>query len=201
MARTFKNLTLPENHVIIQAVRPLLDAAVAQATAQATAFLAELKAAIDAQPLLDILAPYPEYVSCHAPVLAQRTRTAKLEYRMLLERLTTELDDPNADDYSVPAMPTTVVWSKAGAEKYMAKVVSKAEHQYVAYALKLISKIECDGNVAQAAVLAGDERLWQLSVLTVTMQDGSVQRWQTKMIWNVSVLGNIFNQFPTRRLK
>lgn len=201
VARTKKTLTLPENHVIAKAVQPLRDAAVAQAAERALAFLKELKAKVDAQPLLDTLAPFPEYVSYRAPRAEHVAHTAAHEFRTLVRELTEELPDPNADDYSQPDMPTTVVWSEQGAQVYLERMIAKAEHNFVVYALKLIAKVEADGQVAATASLSGTDDLWLESTLAVTLADGTVQRWLTKMIWNVSVLGNVFNQYPTRLLK
>lgn len=41
--------------------------------------------------------------------------------------------------------------------------------------------------------------IWNNCTLTVTCQDGDTQVWHTKCIFNRSVLGKYFNQWPTRR--
>ena len=43
--------------------------------------------------------------------------------------------------------------------------------------------------------------MWGYSVLTVTKEDGSVERWKTQQIMNISVLGLLFAQWPSRKMK
>ncbi len=64
------------------------------------------------------------------------------------------------------------------------------------YVNKLSTKI---GEGIVSAEITG--RLWDYSTLTVTKNDGSVERWRTQQIINVSCLGKLFNQWPTRRSK
>jgi hypothetical protein len=64
------------------------------------------------------------------------------------------------------------------------------------YVNKLSTKI---GEGVVSAEITG--RLWDYSTLTVTKNDGSVERWRTQQIINVSCLGKLFNQWPTRRSK
>ena len=52
-----------------------------------------------------------------------------------------------------------------------------------------------------SAVYAGACSPWEFSVLTISLDSGTVQKWKTKMILNVSCLGKIFNQYPSRLLK
>lgn len=62
------------------------------------------------------------------------------------------------------------------------------------YVRKLTQKVgECD-----TATVVGN--LWMGSTLTVTKGDVT-ERWNTKIIVNVSCLGKVFNQFPTRLKK
>lgn len=72
-----------------------------------------------------------------------------------------------------------------------------ASAQYDAFIAKLNSKI---GEGVVSAELTGNH-VWGYSILTVTKEDGSVEKWKTQMIINVSKLGNVFNQFPTRKMK
>ena len=50
------------------------------------------------------------------------------------------------------------------------------------------------------AILTG-EHVWGHSILTVCHADGTTHQWRTEMIINVSKLGALFNQWPTRKLK
>lgn len=70
-----------------------------------------------------------------------------------------------------------------------------AAAQFDAYVFKLTEKV---GECVSATV---DGKLWNYSVLTVTKADGTVERWKTQQILNVSVLGKLFNQWPTRLMK
>lgn len=43
--------------------------------------------------------------------------------------------------------------------------------------------------------------VWFQSELDVVTVAGERQTWRTKMIFNVSCLGKVFNQWPTRQVK
>jgi hypothetical protein len=43
--------------------------------------------------------------------------------------------------------------------------------------------------------------IWGHSVLTVTLPNGTVERWKTQQIVNQSKLGLLFNQWPSRKMK
>jgi hypothetical protein len=63
-----------------------------------------------------------------------------------------------------------------------------------AYVAKLVSKVgDCDEAIV-------DGSLWDHSILTVA-KGAAIERWKTQQIINVSVLGNLFNQWPTRLVK
>jgi len=71
-----------------------------------------------------------------------------------------------------------------------------AAAQYEAFVAKLTEKV---GEVS-SATLEGNH-VWGYSFLTVETADGESQIWKTQMIINVSKLGKLFNQFPTRKVK
>lgn len=81
--------------------------------------------------------------------------------------------------------------------KHIADAEERAASEYNMYVFKLVEKI---GAGARVATLAGSH-VWSNSVLTVSMEDGSQQRWHTKQIWNRSKHDLHFPQWPTRRLK
>ena len=68
--------------------------------------------------------------------------------------------------------------------------------QYDEFVAKLVAKI---GKVTEAT-LVGDH-VWSFSILSVVKEDGSEEKWKTQMIINVSKLGKLFNQWPTRKMK
>lgn len=72
----------------------------------------------------------------------------------------------------------------------------RASHAYDAFILKLCQKI----GPHTAATLDGDH-VWSYSVLCVTRTDGSVSRWKTQQITNVSKYGKVFAQWPSREMK
>lgn len=71
-----------------------------------------------------------------------------------------------------------------------------AAAQYDSFVTKLNMKI---GEVTEAK-LEGNH-VWGYSHLLVTKADGTKEIWKTQMIINVSKLGLVFNQFPTRKVK
>lgn len=81
-------------------------------------------------------------------------------------------------------------------QRYYAIVRADASASFDTYVAKLTAKI---GPVRTACI--DSAYLWNGSVLTVGKPDGTTERWHTQMIINVSVLGKLFNQWPTRKLK
>lgn len=92
--------------------------------------------------------------------------------------------------------PEPVVMNSVGIKKFVEMAEKNANDQYDAFIEKLNSKV---GNCI-SAVLDGNH-VWGYSLLTVEKADGSTEIWKTQMIVNVSKLGKIFNQFPTRKSK
>lgn len=74
--------------------------------------------------------------------------------------------------------------------------VRSAEVAYVAFAGKLETKV---GEVTSATL--DGSHVWGLSVMTVKTVGGETVKWQTRQIWNRSVLGKVFAQWPTRVIK
>lgn len=62
---------------------------------------------------------------------------------------------------------------------------------------------ETAGSEAARDAIGADYQgsLWSGSTMTYTNADGSLDTWSTKIILNVSCLGKIFNQYPTRLAK
>lgn len=68
---------------------------------------------------------------------------------------------------------------------------------YDAFVAKLVGKV---GDGVEAADLDGNH-VWGRSTLTVRKAAGKVERWKTQMIVNVSCLGKVFNQWPSRKVR
>ena len=86
--------------------------------------------------------------------------------------------------------------SEESEDLYVKRCVANAAQDFDMYVGKLCVKT---GEVTSAS-LEVSSSVWGSSVLTVTKPDGSV-RWKTQMIINCSVLGKVFNQWPTRLVK
>lgn len=77
------------------------------------------------------------------------------------------------------------------------------EHDFDTYSIKLAGKIALP---VESATITG--KLWNYSFLVARIESGfwngserqPFQRWKTQMILNTSVLGKLFNQWPTRRV-
>ena len=91
--------------------------------------------------------------------------------------------------------PCLVMMDAGRIELFLKQVALDAAADFDAYVGKLTKKV---GDVVSAKV---EGALWQGSRLTVTKADGSIERWNTQQIINVSVLGKLFNQWPTRKQK
>jgi hypothetical protein len=80
--------------------------------------------------------------------------------------------------------------------KFVQQCKEAAAASYDAFVAKLSAKIgDCT-----SATLSGNH-VWGRSTLTVTKPDGATERWHTQQIVNQSVLGLLFNQWPTRKGK
>lgn len=80
--------------------------------------------------------------------------------------------------------------------KFVERRKREAGEQYDEFVAKLIGKI---GHVVQAS-LEGSH-VWAHSILSVVKVDGTIEKWKTQQIVNVSKLGKHFNQWPTRKMK
>lgn len=80
-------------------------------------------------------------------------------------------------------------------ERFIKEERANAGFSFDKYVAKLIKKV---GDVDEAAIDSG--AVWHGSTLTVRKGD-KVEQWYTQQIINVSVLGKVFNQWPTRKLK
>lgn len=80
--------------------------------------------------------------------------------------------------------------------KFIKDARKDAALQYDLFVEKLCTKI---GAVTKAE-LAGNH-VWSFSFLTVTKANGSKEVWKTQQIMNVSKLGKVFAQWPTRKVR
>lgn len=169
-------------HPVGAAVEPLRTATIERVGQEFDAYVARITERVaKANGDIDVLAPQPN------------SRTdGRIEYkrkqalRAAYYRICT-----HTGDYKAPVAVDQDKVVRACREE-----MDNASAQYDAFIAKLVGKV---GDCVDATI-AGSH-VWGHSVLTVTKADGSVQRWKTQQILNVSVLGNVFNQWPTRLTK
>jgi len=92
--------------------------------------------------------------------------------------------------------PEIVEMSQPKIDHFVESAEKMAAAQYEAYVGKLNHKI---GEVKEAKLVGS--AVWQHSILEVKKADGTSENWKTQMILNVSKLGTVFNQWPTRKVK
>lgn len=166
------------------AVAHLKDDAVARAEQEAVKVIKIVAKDLEAHGMdMNKAAPYPRQV-----------RTGDDERAVSKHQLYSHL--VKSVGYSYGGGPRIVEMSDTMSARFIERAKEDAAAQYDAFVNKLIEKI---GAVASAK-LEGDH-VWGFSYLTVTLPDGSKEVWKTQMIVNVSKLGKLFNQFPTRRMK
>lgn len=107
-------------------------------------------------------------------------------------RVSRRLHDP---DYRKLDFDTTI-------EAIKVKAVELAKQSLDGYCAKLSRKIldTSDNGSTLKAEYVGGSNPWGYSHLRVDTSNGQ-QLWRTKMIINVSCLGTVFNQWPTRLVK
>lgn len=95
-----------------------------------------------------------------------------------------------------PNEPNIRKQDDAAEARFIARARDDAAAQYDAFVFKMVGKI----GAAETASLTGSH-VWGESFLTVTKPDGSREVWKTQQILNVSALGTLFNQWPSRKVK
>ncbi len=179
-------------HPVAAAVAPMKDEAIEASRVKALAILDNIKARLEAAGWdLEIAAPWPDtHNSSRAEYASKRARA----------QLYASLTKPSPDRQFCrrPKDPDIRVWSEEDAVRYVKQAQRDAAAQYDAYVIKLIGKVGDGVLAAEMSYLAG---LWYNSVLVVTKEGGLTERWKTSCIINVSKLGTVFNQWPTRKIK
>lgn len=96
--------------------------------------------------------------------------------------------------HGLPGVPDIRIMSVEAQADFIRTAALDAADQYDSFVAKLISKVgSCD-----LAKLEGSH-VWGCSFLTVVKGD-TAEVWKTRQIINVSSLGKIFNQWPTRKV-
>lgn len=174
---------------IAQAIEPLRQAAIDNATQKARAFLIKVSDALaandgDARKA----APYPHGMDSNY--------MAKKGWHNQVIMCSKDDNKARNNYAAVPKNPDYRKMDFEVSKRFVEKFQQEASIEFDSYVAKLKEKI---GEVTSAQV-SGDF-VWSHSILTVTKEDGSVEKWKTQMIINVSKHGKLFNQFPTRKMK
>lgn len=90
-------------------------------------------------------------------------------------------------------------FSQEAEARFIEESREAAALEYEGFVLKMIEKITKFGNISSATI--DGNHVWGYSHLTVELESGETQVWRTQMIINVSKLGKLFNQFPSRKVK
>ena len=168
-----------------RALHPRKAAAVQSAREQAVAKIAQLRKDLEAAGWdIRAAAPVPNNV-WDSGYKAARAR------RSVYESVTKSVDS----SYSRSG-PRIVEMDQNGIDRFISNSEQDAALQYDAFICKMVAKV---GDVTDAT-LQGDH-VWSHSILTVTLPDGSQQRWKTQQIVNYSVYGTPYLQWPSRIVK
>ena len=171
--------------IILAAVEPLRADAIARAEQRARNWAARIEAELEAAGGdLNVYAPYPRSTD--------GDYKQRLARRKAIEAIVThkEVVSRRISD------PEIVSINAARVERIVAFAREDASASFDAYAAKLAGKV---GEIRSASICGAS--LWDGSLLTVENEAGAIQRWHTQQIVNCSVLGKVFNQWPTRLRK
>jgi hypothetical protein len=137
---------------------------------------------------MNLVAPYPMG-------FLPRREFAQAQNKNLFYSSLTKIDK---DKYTVvDRRELYVVWSDEAVEHKVGQVRAATAADFDAYVCKLNTKV---GEHTAAALVFETNYLWSNSTIDVSKLDGTVERWNTKTIVNCSVLGLVFNQWPTRKV-
>lgn len=185
---------------ITAAVMPLKTEAMERAKKVAQDFISQTMMDLEVHGWdLNKVAPYPAS-TLRRPAYMKAKRT-----RAIYESLTTRV--AMADDkpwYNPSRDPNIRAKDEAKCAQFISEAEADAGVQYMAFIGKLQSKVGPD---VVEATLQGSH-VWGYSTLTVKIIqeiDGAfshrTERWRTHQIVNISKLGKVFNQWPTRKVK
>lgn len=175
-----------------RALHPQKVEAVARARQYAEETIAAVKADLEANGMkINAVAPRARYNDY------SRGREAINAKHSLYSSLTEGNDEVNG--YSVRCDHADYVVKMSA--RYIARFIENNERdaalQYDSFICKMVAKI---GEGAVEAEIKGTH-IWGYSFLTVVMADDSKEVWKTQQIVNVSKLGRLFNQWPSRKMK
>lgn len=173
-------------NLIEAAIAPIKADAVLLAAKNANATIKSIIAKLD-EHAWDVNAAYPVPRDCwHADYKSSRVLLARAR---TITTHTSGIQRPNGPCFRLRSAANEALFVKSAEE--MAAV------NYDRFVEKLVQKI---GAGVVSATIEGNH-VWGHSILTVTKEDGSVERWKTQTILNFSVHGTPFNQWPSRKVR
>lgn len=179
-----KLITKDQTGLIAAAVAPLKVGAQDHAEKLAAqVYAAMLKALHASQYNLEVVAPYPKATMGKAAYRAALARRSAFQ-RLFVTDAARRFDDRT----------TFLTVDVRKLAQYLKDEREAAGVSFDAYVAKLEGKV---GQGVTAASIEG-RQLWQGSTLIVAKGD-TIERWHTQQIINCSVLGTLFNQWPTRK--
>lgn len=174
--------------VVAAAVEPLRAAAILRAQDYTRDRIAHYKQQLAANGWdVNAVAPRPH---------SRMSRSAYAQAGALRAFVTSIVDFVVAPPARTKDAPVIVEASPEREEHMINRAGRDASEDFDVYVNKLADKAG-DG-VVDAAITGCS--LWEGSLLTVVYADRTTAVWKTQQIINISVLGKMFNQWPTRRL-
>lgn len=173
---------------IAAAVEPQRAEMVARTRAAAEKHYARLLLKLEAAGFnLDVAAPAPNGNMSRAQY--KQAAALRIQLVSITERTPKQPSYSFKEPHMCKVLPARVA-------KRIQEAEDQAHVQFDAYIYKLSDKI---GETRSASL--NDSYIWNGSVLTVDSVERGPEKWGTQMILNVSVLGTLFNQWPTRLIK
>ncbi len=178
-------------NLIAQAVEPLKTQAMDRAEKCARSVVEDVRKQL-AKNNNDVraCAPYP------SSRLGRREYMQALAKYQTFDHLTTWRDAAGVH-YRAHHDPLIVDVDAKKVSKFVKESREQAAFQFEVYVEKLNKKI----GAVSSARLSDTYSVWNYSLLHVQLPAGDRQIWKTRIIVNVSKLGKVFNQFPTRLMK
>lgn len=172
-------------NAIETAVAPLKSDAIARAAQEATKLVARVAADLEAAGNdREVAAPFPSYKLSREAYAVKNARYQTFVMLTTSRTASRRHGEPDLRDMD----DAKIAW-------FVNMAQTDAAAQYDSFVAKLVAKI----GEASTAVLVGNH-VWSSSILTVETPNGT-QNWKTQQIVNVSKLGKLFNQWPTRKVK
>lgn len=172
---------------IEKAVMPLKKDAIKRAEQESLKIIEKVRKALEeAGNDLQIVAPYPDSMRMG------RNEFMAVQSKYKIYRYLTQ----NRGCTRRPKEPEYADMCQEYIDRFIEESKETAAFQYDTFVVKLIGKI---GDVTKADL--DGNHVWGYSFLNVVLPSGENQKWKTQQIVNISKLGRLFNQWPTRKVK